>query len=487
METYLTDEEAYELFVYDNDGFPVYRYEAPVDFRAQAHQRYWFSAVGVHNPVQPSWFRADAWEIRGCQSMFRSYYFGFPDWIELEDFYSRVDASQEVICAPYVAVDHTLLDTTEDENTPIPIEAVITGDGHALDTDRIWIECKIEPFNTWIQLAMEYQGGGHWLATIPGQSQPSELSYYIHAEDIIGRVTEVPSGGRTNPHPFDVAWVFDPFEEESGWIVDPDGDDDATGGQWERADPELAVGQPKDDHTVQGTLCWVTDPDDGYHGFGLDVDRGSTTLQSPSYDLTGTSQAVVKYWRWYSNNLHGTTDDTWNVRARNNGGDWVDVENTGQASHAWILIRADLNELFGEALGAVEFRFVASDSGWESTVEAAIDDFVLLVDFQDPQAVEDALMESGGLALHGATPNPFRIETSIRFDLAQDGPVHVGIYDVTGRRIQSLFDGGTASAGSNTVIWRGTDDSGRRVRSGVYYVRLEADGVETSRPVTFVR
>jgi hypothetical protein len=104
-------------------------------------------------------------------------------------------------------------------------------------------------------------------------------------------------------------------------------------------------------------------------------------------------------------------------------------------------------------------------------VEAAIDDFVLLAGSREPQGIDEPLMESGGFALHSATPNPFRVETSIRFDLTHDGPVRVGIYDVSGRRIQSLFDR-AAPAGSKSCF---------------YYSQLESGGVEISRPITFVR
>lgn len=69
-------------------------------------------------------------------------------------------------------------------------------------------------------------------------------------------------------------------------------------------------------------------------------------------------------------------------------------------------------------------------------------------------------------------PNPFNPQTKIRFELARDEFVRVTIFDVTGRRVRTLVDG-RQSAGENSVVWQGRDNSGRQVASGAYYVRLE--------------
>ena len=60
------------------------------------------------------------------------------------------------------------------------------------------------------------------------------------------------------------------------------------------------------------------------------------------------------------------------------------------------------------------------------------------------------------------------------------------VYDVSGRLVRTLVDGALA-AGDHEVLWRGRDDGGREVASGVYLYRLEADGVSESRPMVLVR
>ncbi len=75
----------------------------------------------------------------------------------------------------------------------------------------------------------------------------------------------------------------------------------------------------------------------------------------------------------------------------------------------------------------------------------------------------------------GAWPNPFNPSTAISFDLADDGPVRLHVYDLSGRRLRTLLDG-TVGAGSNhQVVWDGRDDAGNDLPSGVYFLSLRAD------------
>lgn len=80
-----------------------------------------------------------------------------------------------------------------------------------------------------------------------------------------------------------------------------------------------------------------------------------------------------------------------------------------------------------------------------------------------------------------AYPNPFRGGTSVRFALAQPGPLRLAVHDVTGRRVRTLASGEWA-AGSHEVRWDGLDSRGAPVARGAYFVRLEdALGTRTLR------
>ena len=76
-------------------------------------------------------------------------------------------------------------------------------------------------------------------------------------------------------------------------------------------------------------------------------------------------------------------------------------------------------------------------------------------------------------ALHGNYPNPFNPTTTIRYDLRHGGAVDVAIYNVVGQRVRTLVSE-RQEAGSYRVVWNGRADSGARVASGVYLVRMTA-------------
>ncbi|MEW6749805.1 MAG: IPT/TIG domain-containing protein [Candidatus Latescibacterota bacterium] len=73
-------------------------------------------------------------------------------------------------------------------------------------------------------------------------------------------------------------------------------------------------------------------------------------------------------------------------------------------------------------------------------------------------------------------PNPFNPGTTIGYDLTQTGAVSLTVYDVNGQVVHSLVDGQTLSAGHYQSVWDGTDQSGQRVASGVYFYALRAAG-----------
>jgi len=94
---------------------------------------------------------------------------------------------------------------------------------------------------------------------------------------------------------------------------------------------------------------------------------------------------------------------------------------------------------------------------------------------------EDILsgVEDGGLptvlALNGNYPNPFNPMTKISFDLPRSTKVALEVFDLRGRKVQTLVSE-NLGAGRHAVIWNGTDSGGRQVSSGTYFYRLQADG-----------
>ena len=83
--------------------------------------------------------------------------------------------------------------------------------------------------------------------------------------------------------------------------------------------------------------------------------------------------------------------------------------------------------------------------------------------------------------IEGVYPNPFNPQTTIRLAMKQSGQASVKIYDVQGRLVRTLVEGGL-SAGRHDLRWTGVDNTGRSVPSGVYFVRaVHPDGVDQQR------
>ncbi len=77
------------------------------------------------------------------------------------------------------------------------------------------------------------------------------------------------------------------------------------------------------------------------------------------------------------------------------------------------------------------------------------------------------------VALRPAHPNPFGAETTLAFELPHTTDVTLAIYSVDGRLVTTLVHG-QAGPGPVEVRWDGSDEQGRRVGSGLYFVKLVA-------------
>jgi hypothetical protein len=82
--------------------------------------------------------------------------------------------------------------------------------------------------------------------------------------------------------------------------------------------------------------------------------------------------------------------------------------------------------------------------------------------------------------LKAASPNPFAGSTSIAYSVPTGGgTVDIVIYDVNGREVRQLVSQ-PMEAGAGNAVWDGLDNTGQRVASGVYFARLDIDGLTAS-------
>lgn len=92
---------------------------------------------------------------------------------------------------------------------------------------------------------------------------------------------------------------------------------------------------------------------------------------------------------------------------------------------------------------------------------------------------------SPGVELGAPSPNPARQSIDFTVSLPQAAPVRLALYDLRGRRIGAPLST-TLGAGVNRLGWRLVEGSAL-LRSGTYYLRLEAGGVQRTRVFQVVR
>ncbi len=84
-------------------------------------------------------------------------------------------------------------------------------------------------------------------------------------------------------------------------------------------------------------------------------------------------------------------------------------------------------------------------------------------------------------------PNPFNPVTTIIYSLKERSHVSLKIYDASGRLVKTLVDGVRDAGENKRIVWRGHNDSGEPVSSGVYFCRLTAKGFNASKKLVLMK
>jgi flagellar hook assembly protein FlgD len=83
-------------------------------------------------------------------------------------------------------------------------------------------------------------------------------------------------------------------------------------------------------------------------------------------------------------------------------------------------------------------------------------------------------------------PNPFTTGTTITFILSKSSDISLDIFDLAGRKVKTLASG-PQKAGDHGIDWDGTNEHGRRVASGIYFLRLETGEGAATRHLNLIR
>ncbi len=271
-----------------------------------------------------------------------------------------------------------------DANTPTPVTLTAIPGISQIDPSTATLHARIGSAGVFTPITMVESEPSEFVGHLPGANCDQAIDYYFTADSLSGVSMSFPPAGQAsafNALSQEITVVFDDdMESNTGWIVGQPSDT-ATTGIWERANPQATAAQPEDDRTPgAGTLCWITDGDAGASLGSNDIDGGATTLTSPLLDAsTAGTNPELTYWRWYSNNAGASPNsDSMLVEiSNNNGADWITLETVTENAGAWVEKRFVISDFIAPS-DQMRIRFMASDLGSGSIVEAGVDDLQIM-------------------------------------------------------------------------------------------------------------
>lgn len=88
--------------------------------------------------------------------------------------------------------------------------------------------------------------------------------------------------------------------------------------------------------------------------------------------------------------------------------------------------------------------------------------------------------------LKNAYPNPFNPRLNVAFDIAEPTNVKIMIYNVKGQLVKTLLDS-SKQAGYYSVEWNASSDTGEKLGTGVYFVKMKAGKLEQTKKVSLLK
>jgi uncharacterized delta-60 repeat protein len=127
--------------------------------------------------------------------------------------------------------------------------------------------------------------------------------------------------------------------------------------------------------------------------------------------------------------------------------------------------------------------FVAANSWGENGNDFTTLRYSPVTSAVDPEVTSDV---GARLVVHEPWPNPFNPSTTIAYEMPVAGKVQVAIFNTSGRLVRILLDG-QREAGFHSLRFDGRDDTGRRLASGIYLVRVAAKGFSAMQKLVLMK
>ncbi len=160
---------------------------------------------------------------------------------------------------------------------------------------------------------------------------------------------------------------------------------------------------------------------------------------------------------------------------------WLVADNFDAESGVLRLAMAGLQPVGEGTVAVLRFRLAGEQA--QGKVDGVVRLNGTLASVLDALEVRELPKE---FALEQSYPNPFRTETTIKYQLPEATHVRVVVYDVEGRVVRTLVDG-EQKAGYYRLKWDGRTDSGRPAAAGMYIYRIESPKFTALRKVVLVK
>ena len=87
-------------------------------------------------------------------------------------------------------------------------------------------------------------------------------------------------------------------------------------------------------------------------------------------------------------------------------------------------------------------------------------------------------------SLYNPYPNPFNAQVTIHYNIPNNSPFDITIYDILGSKVRSFQ---SKNNGNQSIIWNGLDQNGISVSSGIYIVKMNANSFAQSKRILLLK
>lgn len=134
------------------------------------------------------------------------------------------------------------------------------------------------------------------------------------------------------------------------------------------------------------------------------------------------------------------------------------------------LDRVDIADLNGDGIVEIIPQYLLN-KGWQGSLEFRS---VFLKRDKLTGIDDENIIYPSDYNLFQNFPNPFNPQTKIKYVVSSESKISIRIYNALGKEIKELLNT-TRSSGVYEIIWKGTDNLGNKVSSGVYFITMEAN------------